>query len=155
MKKKTLYLIGSLRNANIPKVGNELRELGFDVFDDWFSPGPHADDYWRKYENVKGRTYEQAINGWAAKHIFEFDKYHLDRADMAVLLMPAGKSCHLELGYLIGCGKKCYILFDKEPARWDIMYQFAEKVFFSMDDLKEELKKELSRFATSKISMKV
>ena len=32
--KKSLYVIGSLKNENIPIIGNELREMGFDVFDD-------------------------------------------------------------------------------------------------------------------------
>ena len=45
--KKSLYVIGSLKNENIPIIGNELREMGFDVFDDWWSPGPEADDFWR------------------------------------------------------------------------------------------------------------
>lgn len=140
---KSLYLMGALKNPKIPVIGNELRKMGFDVFDDWFSPGPEADDFWRKYEKVKGTSYKEALDGWAAKHIFEFDKSHLDRCDMAVLAMPAGKSCHLELGYMIGCGKPCWVLFDNEPDRWDIMYRFANGVFFDIDELKEELKKYL------------
>jgi len=140
---KSLYLMGALKNPKIPVIGNELRKMGFDVFDDWFSPGPEADDFWRKYEKVKGVSYKEALKGWAAKHIFEFDKSHLDRCDMAVLVMPAGKSCHLELGYMIGCGKPCWVLFDNEPDRWDIMYQFANDVFFDIDGLKDELKKYL------------
>jgi nucleoside 2-deoxyribosyltransferase len=137
---KVIYVIGSLRNKNIPIIGNELRKLDFEVFDDWFSPGPHADDFWRQYEKVKNSTYKQALNGWAAKHIFEFDKFHLDRCDIGVLVMPAGKSCHLELGYLIGKGKTCYILFDKEPVRWDVMCRFANDVFFDIEELKKKLK---------------
>jgi len=140
---KSVYLMGALKNPKIPVIGNELRKMGFDVFDDWFSPGPEADDFWRKYEKVKGTSYKEALDGWAAKHIFEFDKSHLDRCDMAVLAMPAGKSCHLELGYMIGCGKPCWVLFDNEPERWDIMYRFANGVFFDIEELKEELKKYL------------
>lgn len=136
-----IYLIGSLRNNKIPLIANEIRKLGFEVFDDWFSPGPHADDYWRKYEKTKTSSYKQALKGYAGKHIFEFDKFHLDRADVAILVMPAGKSCHLELGYMVGKNKKTYVLFDKEPLRWDIMYQFATDVFFDLDELKEELTK--------------
>jgi len=138
---KSIYVMGALKNPKIPVIGNELRKIGFDVFDDWFSPGPEADDFWRKYEKVKGTSYKEALDGWAAKHIFEFDKSHLDRCDMAVLAMPAGKSCHLELGYMIGCGKPCWVLFDNEPDRWDIMYRFANGVFFDIEELKEELKK--------------
>jgi nucleoside 2-deoxyribosyltransferase len=140
---KSLYLMGALKNPKIPVIGNELRKMGFDVFDDWFSPGPEADDFWRKYEKVKGTSYKEALDGWAAKHIFEFDKSHLDRCDMAVLVMPSGKSCHLELGYMIGCGKPCWVLFDNEPDRWDIMYRFANGVFFDIEELKKELEKYL------------
>lgn len=135
-----IYLIGSLRNDNVPELAVEIRELGFEVFDDWFSPGPEADDFWRKYEKKRGSTYKQALNNWAGKHIFEFDKYHIDRADIGILYMPAGKSGHLELGYMIGKGKRCFILFDKEPERWDVMYQFAEDVFFDKKDLFKKLK---------------
>jgi nucleoside 2-deoxyribosyltransferase len=148
--KKTpcIYLIGSLRNENIPIIGNQLREIGFEVFDDWFSPGPEADEFWRKYEKTKNSTYKQALNGWAGKHIFEFDKSHLDRSDIAILVMPAGKSCHLELGYMVGCGKKCFVLFDEEPERWDIMYAFCMcnggNVCFSIEELFEKLKNGLT-----------
>jgi len=139
--KKVIYLIGSLRNKKIPYIAKEIRELGFEVFDDWFSPGPEADDFWRKYEKVRGSTYKEALNNYAGKHIYEFDKFHVDRADIGILCMPAGKSAHLELGYMIGQGKPCYILFDEEPERWDVMVQFAKDVFFDIENLKKELKK--------------
>jgi hypothetical protein len=139
--KPLIYLIGSLRNENVPHIAKEIRELGFDVFDDWFSPGPKADDYWRDFEKVRGSSYKEALNNYAAKHVFEFDKHHIDRADIGILYMPAGKSGHLELGYMIGTGKKCFILFDKEPERWDVMYQFAHAVCFTLDELKDELNK--------------
>jgi hypothetical protein len=30
-----IYLVGSLRNPGIPVYANQLREHGFDIFDDW------------------------------------------------------------------------------------------------------------------------
>ena len=135
-----IYLIGALKNKKIPLIANELRALGFEVFDDWFSPGPEADDFWREYEKTKTSSYKEALKGWAAKHIFEFDKHHLDRSDIAILVMPAGKSGHLELGYCVGRNKRTYVLFDEEPKRWDIMYQFTNDVFFDIEELKSELK---------------
>lgn len=131
---KTVYLIGSLRNPAIPALGNALRQRRYDVFDDWHAAGPVADDEWQRYEQERGRTYAQAINGHAAAHVFAFDKHHLDRADMGILVMPAGKSAHLELGYLAGQKKRVFILFDEVPKRWDIMVKFAE-VFFSQKEL--------------------
>ena len=140
-ERDVIYLIGSLRNEKIPHIANKIRELGFEVFDDWFSPGPEADEYWRKYEKVRGSSYKEALSNWAGKHVFEFDKFHIDRASIGVLYMPAGKSAHLELGYMLGQGKRGYILFDEEPERWDVMYQFATGVFFSYEELAAELDK--------------
>jgi nucleoside 2-deoxyribosyltransferase len=133
----SIYLIGSLRNPSIPELGEALRNLGYEVFDDWHAAGPTADDEWQRYEKARGHSYPNALRGWAAKHVFEFDKKHLDRCDAAVLVMPAGKSGHLELGYMAGKGKRTFVMFEQEPERWDVMYQFAEEVFFGRLDFLE------------------
>lgn len=140
-----VYLIGSLRNPEIPKIANSIRELGFDVFDDWFAAGPEADDKWRDYEKERGRTFKEALKGLAADHVFRFDLTHLDACDIAVLILPTGKSGHIELGYAVGRGKIGYIVLDN-PERWDVMYKFAREVFNNVEELLEELK----RFKKSK-----
>lgn len=136
-----IYLIGSLRNPEVPKIANTLRAQGFCVFDSWYAPGPDADDYWRDYEKQKGCSYKGALKGHAAQHIFEFDKKWLDSADAAVMVMPAGKSCHMELGYMIGQGKPAFILFDQEPERFDVMHNFATDVFFNLDECVKTLRR--------------
>ena len=137
---KTLYLIGSLRNSEIPRLGQEIRKLGIDVFDDWFSAGPEADDHWKEYETKRDHTYKKALQGWAARHVFDFDITHLDRCDGACLVLPAGRSGHLELGYMAGAGKAVFVLLD-DPDRWDVMYQFAKDgVFFSQEEMIEGLR---------------
>ncbi len=139
-RKLKVYLIGSLRNPEVPKISHRIRRLGFDVFDDWFAAGPEADDKWRDYEKARGRSYKKALDGHAANHVFHFDLKHLNDCDVAVLFLPAGKSGHLELGYAIGKGKKAYILVDN-PERWDVMYKFAHGVLHSFEELEEELEK--------------
>lgn len=138
---KVIYLIGSLRNPDVPLIAQNLREWGYEAFDDWWSASEDADEWWQQHERLKGRTYSEAINGYHAQNVFEFDKRHLDRADAGVLVMPAGRSGHLELGYLVGNGKPCFVLFDKEPDRFDIMYRFAKAVCFTNNELKEALSK--------------
>lgn len=138
---KSVYVIGSLRNKKVPQFGNLLRKAGFDAFDSWFSPGPHADDYWREYTKSRGMNYKDALKDYSATHVFQFDKFHLDRCDIAVMVMPAGKSGHLELGYFLGTGKPGFILFDKEPKRYDIMVQFATDIFFNEVDLINEMRR--------------
>lgn len=137
---KFVYLIGSLRNPNVPVLAAKLRAEGHIVFDDWYAAGPEADDYWMKYEKEKGHNFEQALKGYAAGHVFEFDKHHLDQSGVAILMMPAGKSGHLEFGYMIGRGKEGYILMDGEPERFDVMYKFATGVFTNEEDLFEALR---------------
>lgn len=134
-----IYLIGSLRNPEIPTIAAVLRSAGHEVFDDWYAAGPNADDHWRDYEINRGHSFIQALDGYAAGHVFEFDKQHLDRSDAGVLVLPAGKSGHLELGYLLGQGKQGYIVLDKQPDRFDVMYKFATRVVPSVSELLEWL----------------
>ncbi len=121
------------------EIGNKLESEGFDVFLDWYAPGKDTDDFWRDYTKARGRTYIQALKEPAATHVFNFDYHYLSKADTVVLLLPAGKSCHLEFGWAIGKGKKGYILFDSIPERYDIMYKFATDLFMNIEDLIKEL----------------
>lgn len=130
-----IYLIGSLRNPKVPELGNELRAWGYNVFEDWYAAGPNADDEWRKYEQGRGRSFVEALQGLAVGHVFDFDSKHLLEADIGILMLPAGKSGHLELGVLVGRGKRTYILLDGEPKRWDMMYLFATAVFTDKEEL--------------------
>lgn len=123
---KSLYLIGSLRNdKEVTAFAIKLQEaLGIEVYASWASCGPNADDHWKTYELARGSDYAAALDGWSARNVFAHDKYHLDRTSGAVMLLPCGKSCHLELGYTIGMGKPGWIMID-DPDRWDVMYRFA------------------------------
>lgn len=130
-----IYLIGSLRNENIPEVAGTLRSYGVNVFDSWYAAGPEADDCWRDYETQKGCSYREALEGYAAENTFNFDLKHLKRCAGAVLVMPAGKSAHLELGFIRGLGKPGWIYFDETPERFDVMHRFATRVYFDLEAL--------------------
>jgi hypothetical protein len=135
-----IYIIGSLRDPNVPEVAKTLREDGHDVFDDWYAAGEVADDRWMVYEQTyRDHSLREALQGRAARHVFEFDREWLDWATVAVLVLPAGKSAHLELGYMAGKGKRTYVLYTEEPERFDVMYQFATDVFTNIEDLRKAL----------------
>ena len=119
----------------VPEIGNDLRRLGFDVFDDWYSAGEKAEDAWQAYEQGRGHTFAEALDGYAAQHVFEFDQRHLNESDIGVLIMPAGKSGHLEAGFLIGKDKPVYAYLPEEPDRFDVMYSFFSGVFVEKKDL--------------------
>ena len=151
-----IYLIAALKNKIVPEVANKIeKETGHEVFDSWFSPGPDADDYWRDYETNRNRNYKKALKGYAAQHIFSFDKKHLDTSDAAVMLYPAGKSCHLEAGYMVGRGRPVYLILDGEPERFDVMTNFLTEVFYSVDEfisfLKHKEKEGISREEFDKV----
>ena len=131
-----IYLIGSLRNPRVPEVAACLRRHAYEVFDDWYAAGSHADEAWQAYEIQRGHDYTQALQGYAAQHVYHYDRHHLLRADLVVLLCPAGKSGHLELGWALGHGKPGYIFLDTHvPDRYDVMYCFAAAVCATIEDL--------------------
>lgn len=132
-----VYLIGSLKNQQyIPELANRISKLGYEAFADWIAPGPEADDFLLTYSKIRGRNYKQTLQSYAAQHVFEFDKYHIDRADIGILVMPAGKSGHLELGYMAGRGKHTVVYFaEGEPSRVDVMYNFSDEVCFTEEEL--------------------
>ena len=141
-----VYIIGSLRNPNIPAVGKEVRALGMEAFDNWHAAGPHADDSWQAYETNRGHSYEEALHGRTAKHAFNFDRANLDLSDAAIMVMPAGKSGHLELGYMAGRGKPTYILTEAQPDRFDLMPNFATMVTNDLASVLRDLQERLGMY---------
>lgn len=125
----SVYVIGSLRDRNVPLAANALRRAGYAAFDGWYSAGPEADDRWRDHEHLKGSSYPEALADYAARNVFAFDRFHLGRCHAAVLVLPAGRSCHLEAG-TTAPSKPVYALLpdDAEPERWDVMTQFLDGV---------------------------
>lgn len=132
-----IYIISSLKNEKVPVLARKLRELGHEVIDDWYAPGPEADDWWTRYEKNRGRTFREALRGLHVEHVFNFDRRWIESSDAVILLLPCGKSGHLEFGYAIGRGKKGIIVLDKEPEKFDIMYAFADAVCYSLEEAVE------------------
>ena len=143
--KKKLYIIGSLRNEYIPELDKAIRKEcpNIDPFCEWYGAGKTADDSFKEYHKGIGRTYREALRSASGRHIFNFDKYHLDNSDGAILVFPAGKSCHLEAGYMVGTGKPVYALFPEgEPDdRFELMMQFLTEIFYSERELLDYLNK--------------
>lgn len=125
----SVYVIGSLRGPRVPVVARALRDAGYDAFDSWWSAGPDADDRWRDHEITKGSSYPEALASYAARNVFAFDRFHLNRCHAAVLVLPAGRSCHLEAG-VTAANKPVHVLLPDgaAPERWDVMTQFLDGV---------------------------
>lgn len=137
MNKFKLYIAGSLANTRIPEYTNYFSTERLESFSEWYTPGPDADVYWREYEQKIGYGFLAALKRPAGQHIFNFDKKHIDLCDGMLLVGPAGKSGHLELGYVIGQGKPSAIFLPEEPEKWDVMYNFAGLVSYDMQEIRE------------------
>ena len=132
-----IYIVGSLAGERVELVANRLREAGHVVFDQWRAAGPK--DFWADYAVRNGISFREALQMDFTETAFNFDMKYLSKADVGVLVMPAGRSAGLELGWLLGRGKPGYILYDGEPERPDLMAKLATGVCFSVEELIEIL----------------
>lgn len=65
---------------------------------------------------------------------FEADFTAMQRADTFVLVLPCGRSAHLELGWAVGAGKRTAILLD-DPCTPELMYRMVDHVATTLDGL--------------------
>lgn len=128
-----IYVASSWRNIMHVGVCAALRSAGIDHYDfkaDGFSwkevslPQPCSFDEYRR-----GIAHPRAIEG------FDRDMAALDKADCTVLVMPCGRSAHLELGYAIGKGQRTAVLYEQEPFEPDLMHKAADFHTDSLFDL--------------------
>ncbi len=131
-----IYICGSLKQTDrIISTAQHLQAAGFEVFEQWISAGPNADDHFWTWAKRKGLNARDALQTAAARHIFDFDNYHIQRAKMMVAVMPFGKSGGIELGVMLGSGRRGYILMDGEPERIDQMFQYATGIAYTVPEL--------------------
>ena len=147
-----IYLASSWRNEHYTEVLDRLREEGFDVYDfrnedtafHWRSV--HAE--WKKWDLF---SFVQALETKIAIRGFASDLSAMRRSDVCVLLLPCGRSAHLEAGWFVGKGKQLFILVpeDIEP---ELMYSMADGVLGSVEDLVIALRAPQKRLAKEAIS---
>ena len=65
---------------------------------------------------------------------FDADFAAMEKADTFVLVLPCGKSAHLELGWAIGAGKRTAILLE-DPVEPELMYRMADHLSPSVHEL--------------------
>lgn len=143
MTSRRIYTVGSLKaHVEVEALSARLRLNGHEVFDDWVSAGAEADAIWQAYEQDRGFTYFEALERPSAVKNFEFDLHWLGWADTGVLWLPAGKSAHLELGWLGGHGAETHVVFDGQPKKFDLMYKLADYLWEDAEQLAEFLAKD-------------
>ncbi len=73
----------------------------------------------------------------SVKIIFKHDLNGLKNSDNFLLVLPAGKSAHIEAGIAYGLGKKCYAIGEYDVT--DSLYLIFDKIFKNENELKSFL----------------
>ena len=84
-------------------------------------------------EYIAGLKHPIAIAGYKS----DFDA--MMKADTFVLVLPCGRSAHLELGWAVGMGKRTAILLDGPQVTPELMYKMADHISTDVMDLLEWL----------------
>ena len=107
-----LYVASSWRNERQQTVVGDLRDLGHEVYD--FKADAEAVFHWSDidptWETWDVSTYLKGLDHPRALRGFGTDWKAMNWADAFLLVMPCGRSAHLELGWAIGKGKPTCIL---------------------------------------------
>ena len=133
-----IYVASSWRNAHQPKVVQHLRGIGCEVYD--FRNPPHGrggfawsdiDPDWLNWTPIQWRD---ALSHPLAVEGFKADKDGMEWADCCVLVLPCGRSAHLEAGWFAGKNKPVvFLALDlTEP---DLMVQLGDGLLTSFEEL--------------------
>ncbi len=133
-----IYVASSWRNAFQPSVVAALREAGHFVYDfrnpSWDDTGfqwSEIDPDWQEWDFSE---YRECLNHPIAKHGFDSDMNAMDKSEACVLVLPCGRSAHLELGWFVGRGRKTCILHPPtESVEPELMAKMVDAQFNSTD----------------------
>jgi len=135
-----VYVASSWRNERQPAVVQAIRAAGHQVYDfrnpngDDLEPdqGFHWSDIDPEWQSWSPSQFVGALGHPLALAGYERDYRALESADAVVLVMPCGRSAHLELGFGIGMGKLSVILLsDGEP---ELMYKMVPNLVTSVEE---------------------
>lgn len=100
-----IYVASSWRNAYQPATVDHLRAEGHEVYD-FRNPPQRTGFAWSKidpnWEHWDTEKYRLALNHPVVLDGFFSDFDGMRQADACVLVLPCGRSAHLEAGYLAG-----------------------------------------------------
>jgi hypothetical protein len=143
-----IYVASSWRNKQQPLVVQTLREAGHEVYD--FKNPPDAsgfkwsdiDPEWEAWTNDQ---YTSSLEHPLAEKGFKADFDAMAWADAVVLVLPCGRSAHLELGWGVGSGKKTCVLLSPGAMDPELMVKMCDHIALDVDSVLEWLES-LTRF---------
>lgn len=140
-----IYVASSWRNLLQQGVVGSLKSAGHEVYD-FKRPAPGNEGFsWKEINPnwdmgvpaVIPIEHRRMLEHPIAQAGFKADMDALRDCDACVLVLPCGRSAHLELGWAVGAGKKTYVL-EPEPIEPDLMYLMCDKLFVTFDEMLQE-----------------
>lgn len=128
-----VYVAGSFSNKeNIRIIGQELRRYWIDtyVFCDEDTVTCKMSDELRTAYDMNTMTIKSIYNTKLLSSIGLENLSALTECDALVLVLPSGRSAHLEAGWMIGRQRPVYIIGPLVYGEFDAMYVMANHVFF-------------------------
>jgi|SRR2546427_11701645 len=136
-----IYVASSWRNPYQQEIVALIRGCGHEVYD-FRNPHATGPDRGRRGIGFAWREIDPAWQSWspdqfreALKHPvardgFDSDADALAWCDLCVLVLPCGRSSHLEAGWAKGAGKKLVII-QFENCEPELMYSWADAIVTS------------------------
>ncbi len=145
-----IYVASSWRNGHQQGVVSHLRDAGHDVYD-FKNPAPgdngfHWQEVDRDWEEWTAERFRTSLDHPVARAGFKADMDALQGCDACVLVLPCGRSAHLELGWATGAGKRTAVLLCPEQSTTsddppvekvvpELMYLMLGKICVSLDEV--------------------
>lgn len=136
--RRRIYVASSWRCPTQPAVVQALRDAGHEVYDFRNPPGKtgfgwsEIDPDWLDWtiDAYRDRLdHPRAVDGFGA----DFDA--MQWADTFVLVLPCGRSAHLELGWAVGAGKRTSILLSQNGFEPELMYRMVDHLGTSLPEV--------------------
>lgn len=135
-----IYVASSWSNERYPSVVDALKSWGCNVFD-FRNPGTAAGGFhWSQATDEPQPWgfdfYRRVLARPASQNAFRADMGALRRCDVCVVVMPCGRSAHLEAGYACGAGKLVIFLWEDIIDKADLMSLMADYHVKSIEALR-------------------
>lgn len=136
-----VYVASSWKCRIQPAIIHVLKVAGIDHYD-FRNPENGTGFSWREVmsetivgELVDDDAFVDALAHPRSQQGFNSDFAAMQRADTFVLVLPCGRSAHLELGWAVGQGKRTAILLDGPRVTPELMYLMVDYIATDVHDL--------------------
>ena len=125
-----IYIASSWKNKFQQQLVEELRKRGHKVYDFKHPNGRNDVPVWESVsvtQNLRSAYVEKCAA--------------MQDADTCILLLPAGRSSHIEAGHMNGMGKRVFVMDTSKEVTPELMYLALDDYFFDFEELYQAVDK--------------